>query len=141
MMRPAYHIPSPVQPSPLSELTMDVTDESRPTTLPDNQPPVEERRLFRRYEFGLKAALTDGHGCRHACAIMDLSLGGAALKPGNPDWKGTTIRLAWTDLGLNDGLTARVVHATDNVAHLAFELDEAQESALTMFLVMSPATR
>ena len=104
-------------------------------------PASQDRRLFRRYEFGLDATMICEDGSRQACSITDLSLGGAALDAGRPEWAETNVRLLWPDLDCEGGLEALVVRSTADRAHLSFTLDDAQESALTMFLVMSPATR
>ena len=107
----------------------------------DPQPAISDRRLYRRYDIGIEAQLIFEDGSTHPCAITDLSLGGGAVEPGAPEWCDQNIRLVWPDLCFEGGLQGRLVHAQKERAHIAFDLDEQMESALTMFLVMSPATR
>ena len=75
------------------------------------------------------------------CAITDLSLGGVAVIPGKPDWCGRECFLHCDDFFFEPGMRGKVVRATDEILHISFDLDENMESALTMFLVMNPATR
>ena len=110
-------------------------------TVDDMSPVGTDRRLYRRYDIGLEATIYCEAGTSCACAITDLSLGGAAVVPGDASWEGQDIRLVWPDLGTAEGLAGRCVGTRADQAHISFNLDEAMESALTMFLVMSPATR
>ncbi len=108
--------------------------------MPEPGPPssatsTRDRRLYRRYRIPLAAALECGE-VRHHCAIHDISLGGAALAPGRSDWVGRRVRLHFEDLDHAPGLDAEVLAASGERMHLRFELDEAGEYALTMFLVL-----
>ena len=103
-------------------------------------PAHDDRRLFRRYPVAVPAEL-DVNGERQKCAITDLSLGGVAVIPGNPALAGQECHLHCDDFYFEQGMRGRVVHTTSEVVHISFDLDEDMEGALTMFLVMSPATR
>ncbi len=95
--------------------------------------PAAERRLFRRYETAIPADFVVD-GTHHACVVRDLSLGGARLVPGRPGLAGARGRLRFDELWYPPGLPARVVQASEAALHLAFELDERAEEALTFFL-------
>ena len=112
-----------------------------PAEANDVSPAASDRRLYRRYDMGLEATILVADGTCRPCAITDLSLGGAAVIPGDAVWIDHSVRLLWPDLCHEEGLEGRVVGTRGEHAHIAFELDDIMESALTMFLVMSPATR
>jgi hypothetical protein len=98
-----------------------------------------ERRLFRRFHVALKARLKIGEH-EVPCTILDLSLGGAGLAPALPELVGQSVRLLWEELGLPAGLRATVLNAAGERTHLAFDLDEDGETALTMFLLTAAVT-
>ncbi len=95
-----------------------------------------ERRLYRRYPVTLPVRLV----CRGEtleAGLEDISLGGAAVVPGRPDWKGRLVRLHSGCFGHAAGFAARVTGGGPERLHLAFELDPEAEDALTMFLMLS----
>lgn len=93
-----------------------------------------ERRQFCRYNLALPARLRAGER-EVACTIQDLSLGGAGVVPALPEFAGQSVQLLWEGLGLPAGLRATVLRATGERTHLAFDLDEDAETALTLFLL------
>lgn len=103
-------------------------------------PAHEDRRLYRRYLVAVPAQLEVG-GKSYDCAITDLSLGGVAIEPSFPDAKGEVCHLHTEDFYFPSGMRGKVVNITDSASHISFDLDDDMEAALTMFLVMSPATR
>jgi len=108
------------------------------------QPPPDEmtteRRLFRRYEMAVPGRIV-ADGLEFPCVVRDLSLGGARLAPGDPRLQGRRVVLHAEDLWHEPGLVARVVHADEQDIHLAFELDEAAEEALTFYLATVASLR
>ncbi len=110
-------------------------------TSPDQSPagsarPPRERRLYRRYPVTLPVRLV----CRGETlegGLEDISLGGAAFVPGRPEWKGCLVRLHSSCFGHAAGFPARVMGGGPERLHLAFELDQEAEDALTMFLMLS----
>lgn len=123
---------------------MSSSDVVSPSVKPDGSAQdaqdAKNRRLYRRYAIAVPAELALGD-TRFECAITDLSLGGAAIIPGHLAWADQEIRLHCEDFLFDDGMTGRVVRVTEEGAHIKFDLDDDMEGALTMFLVMSPATR
>lgn len=103
-------------------------------------PAAADRRLYRRYAIAIPAEMAIGDQ-KHVCAITDLSLGGVAVQPAFPDSKGEICRLHCEDFYFDEGMQGRVVNVNQTATHIEFQLDEDMEAALTMFLVMSPATR
>jgi len=99
-----------------------------------------ERRLYRRYAAGLEAHIRVGD-TSFPCTIRDLSLGGAGIVPGLPVTPGAEAKLFSEHFERPQGLRARVANVTGDAVHLAFELDEATEEALTLFLLASPTAR
>ncbi len=98
--------------------------------------PPRERRLYRRYPVTLPVRLV----CRGEtleAGLEDISLGGAAVVPGRPDWKGRRVQLHSGCFGHAAGFAARVMGGGPERLHLAFELDQEAEDALTMFLMLS----
>ncbi len=108
------------------------------------QPPpgegVAERRLFRRYEMAVPGRIV-ADGREFPCVVRDLSLGGARVAPGDPQLQGRRVVLHVDDLWHEPGLAARVLHADEQDLHLAFELDEAGEEALTFYLAAVASLR
>ncbi|HFD16022.1 MAG TPA: PilZ domain-containing protein [Rhodospirillales bacterium] len=98
--------------------------------------PGEDRRLYRRYAVTLPVRVVQGGESMEA-GLLDISLGGAAVLPGRPDWQGRRVRLECGCFGVPEGLAARVLRADGERMHLAFELDQETEDALTMFLMLS----
>lgn len=107
---------------------------------PLQYPAVEDRRLYRRYVIGIPAQV-EIDGVRHDCAITDLSLGGVAVEPTIKCERGASCKLLCDEFYYDDGMRGSVVNLNDTAAHISFALDQDMEAALTMFLVMSPATR
>ncbi len=99
-------------------------------------PATGDRRLYRRYPVTLPVRVVrDGEVLE--AGLSDISLGGAAVRPGRPDWEGCAVRLECGCFGLPDGLAARVLRVGSGCMHLVFELDQETEDALTMFLMLS----
>ncbi len=98
--------------------------------------PIEDRRLYRRYAVTLPVRVVR-EGETLDAGLLDISLGGAAVLPGRPDWQGRRVRLECGCFGVPGGLAARVLRADAERMHLAFELDQETEDALTMFLMLS----
>ncbi len=99
-------------------------------------PPPEDRRLYRRYPVTLPVRVVRGAEVLEA-GLRDISLGGAAVLPGRPDWEGRRVTLRCGCFGHPPGFAARVLRATPERMHLTFELDQEAEDALTMFLMLS----
>lgn len=93
-----------------------------------------DRRLYRRYEMGLRARLRVGEAPIDG-RITDLSLGGAGFAPERGDLVGSVGELAIGETGPR--LTCRVVAAAAGCTHLLFLLSEAEETELAMLLVAS----
>lgn len=116
------------------------SDVSRRSNTETANPAKADRRLYRRYAIAIPAKLEAG-GQFHDCAMTDLSLGGVALEPALNCQRGDNCRLHCEDFYFDGGMAGIVVNINDHACHIEFKLDQDMEAALTMFLVMSPATR
>jgi hypothetical protein len=93
-----------------------------------------DRRLYRRYEMGLRARLRVGEAPIDG-RITDLSLGGAGFAPERGDLVGSVGELAIGETG--PCLTCKIVSAAAGCTHLLFLLSESEEAELAMLLVAS----
>ncbi|GBD42353.1 hypothetical protein HRbin39_01744 [bacterium HR39] len=96
--------------------------------------------MFNRYEMAVPGRVV-ANDREFPCLVRDLSLGGARVAQGDPALSGRHVILHLDDLWHEAGLRARVVHADEQDLHLAFELDEAGEEALTFYLAAVAALR
>ena len=106
-------------------------------------PPESNRRLYRRYPAGLEAALrADGRDL--PCLITDISLGGVGVDIGAsavPPPVGVTAEVRAPAMAGGRAFPAEVRKLAGSRVHLSFDLDDAADFELTMFLVESPATQ
>jgi hypothetical protein len=106
-------------------------------------PPASNRRLYRRYPAGLEAGLRV-EGRDLPCLITDISLGGVGVDIGASTVSpavGASAELSSPVMAGGRAFRAEVRKLVGSRVHLSFELDDAADFELTMFLVESPATQ
>ena len=104
---------------------------------------TSNRRLYRRYPAGLAAVLV-AEDRNLPCLITDISLGGVGVDIGAsavPPAVGAVAELRSPAMAGGRAFRAEVRQLAGSRVHLSFELDDAADFELTMFLVESPATQ
>jgi methyl-accepting chemotaxis protein len=99
---------------------------------------ASDRRLYPRLELVRAITLTAAGGAPVAGRLLNLSLTGAAVRPGDADLAGTDLVL----MGLiSVPLPARVIARESGVLHLQFRHDPASRAELERFLQSSRLTK